>query len=57
MRILQKPTKTNAGIGIENNMVHHYIAGYKSWIPCGDCKITDEHIQKLLKRKAYVSGY
>ena len=48
MKILKKPTKKDAGIGIYKNKVYHLIKD--KWYPCGDCKITDKHIQKLIKK-------
>jgi len=46
MKILKKPTEKDAGIGIENNKVYHFLSG--NWIVCGDCKTTDKHIKELL---------
>ena len=47
MRILEKPTKESARLGIEDNKVYHFISNM--WVKCGDCKIDDDHIKGLLE--------
>ena len=46
MKILKKPTKKDAGIAVDDKNVYHFLQG--NWVKCGDCKLSDEHIIKLL---------
>ena len=49
MKVLIKPNKKNAGIGIYKKEVYHFLSG--NWIVCGDCKISDKRIRKFMKKK------